>query len=131
MTLVAVPAWNWQVDSTAESSGSTRRATSVCNASTICAPTTTGSMARCGRAAWPPLPAIRMTKSSVLAQTWPGMAVIWPIGMLESLWQPNTMSQGKRSNRPSLTITSPPPPFSSAGWKMKCTVPSKLRVSAR
>ncbi len=44
---------------------------------------------------------------------------------------PNTASTGKRSNSPSSTITRPPPSFSSAGWKMKCTVPSKLRVSAK
>ena len=131
MTLVAVPAWKVQVDNTALSSGSTRRATSVCSASTICAPTTTGSMARCGRAAWPPRPVMRMVKSSVLAQTAPGTAIIWPTGRVGSLCAPNTMSHGKRSNSPSCTITSPPPPFSSAGWKMKCTAPSKLRVSAR
>ncbi len=74
---------------------------------------------------------MRILKSSVLAHTAPGTAVIWPMGMPVSLWAPNTMSQGKRSNSPSFTITSPPPPFSSAGWKMKCTVPSKFRVSAR
>ena len=32
---------------------------------------------------------------------------------------------GTFSNRPSSTMRRPPPSFSSAGWKMKCTVPSK------
>ena len=33
---------------------------------------------------------------------------------------------GNRSNRPSCTMTRPPPSFSSAGWKMKYAVPSKF-----
>ncbi|MCY1504385.1 hypothetical protein D9M68_385530 [compost metagenome] len=37
----------------------------------------------------------------------------------------------KRSIMPSLTISLPPPPPSSAGWKMTATLPAKLRVSAR
>ena len=40
-------------------------------------------------------------------------------------------SQGKRSNNPSFSISRAPPTPSSAGWKMKLTVPLKLRVSAR
>src|SRR5881394_3685209 len=36
-----------------------------------------------------------------------------------------------RSIRPSLTISRPPPPPSSAGWKITTAVPEKLRVSAR
>ena len=38
---------------------------------------------------------------------------------------------GKRSNKPSLSIAWAPPIPSSAGWKMKFTVPAKSRVSAR
>jgi hypothetical protein len=37
----------------------------------------------------------------------------------------------KRSIIPSFTISRPPPPPSSAGWKMTTAVPSKFRVSAR
>ena len=102
-----------------------------CSASTICDPTTTGSIVRCGRAAWPPRPVMWMKNRSDAAETGPATAVMVPTGREVSLCAPNTMSQGKRSNRPSCTISRPPPAFSSAGWKMKCTVPSKLRVSAR
>ena len=42
-----------------------------------------------------------------------------------------TPSQGNFWNRPSSTITRPPPRPSSAGWKMKWTVPLKLLLSAR
>ena len=51
-----------------------------------------------------------------------------PTGMPGQLCRPYTASHGKRSNRPSSTIARPPPSFSSAGWKMNCTVPSKRRV---
>ena len=37
----------------------------------------------------------------------------------------------ERSKNPSSTITRPPPSFSSAGWKMKCTLPANARVAAR
>jgi hypothetical protein len=37
----------------------------------------------------------------------------------------------KRSIMPSLTISLPPPPPSSAGWKITATEPAKFRVSAR
>ena len=37
----------------------------------------------------------------------------------------------QRSITPSCTISRPPPPPSSAGWKITTAVPSKLRVSAR
>ncbi len=127
MTLPALPAWNWVIDSTALSSGSVRRATMDCSASTMWLPTTTGSMLRCGRAAWPPWPVMRIQNRSDAAVTEPATAVIVPTGRVVSLWAPNTMSQGKRWNSPSSTMTRPPPPPSSAGWKMKWTVPSKLR----
>ena len=42
-----------------------------------------------------------------------------------------TASQGKRSNRPSAIMRSAPPPPSSAGWKISCSVPSKRPLSAR
>jgi hypothetical protein len=42
-----------------------------------------------------------------------------------------TLPMPKRSISPAFTISRPPPPPSSAGWKMTIAVPSKLRVSAR
>ncbi len=42
-----------------------------------------------------------------------------------------TASQGKRSNRPSSIMRSAPPPPSSAGWKIRCSVPSNEPCSAR
>ena len=47
------------------------------------------------------------------------------------LCMPKTSAMPKRSIMPSLTISLPPPPPSSAGWKMTATEPAKLRVSAR
>ena len=61
----------------------------------------------------------------------PGRTPKVPNGAIGQLCRPNTRGVGKRSNRPSSTMTRPPPSISSAGWKMKYTVPSKLRVSAR
>ena len=43
----------------------------------------------------------------------------------------NKLSQGKCSNKPASTIALAPPRPSSAGWKMKCTRPRKLRVCAK
>ena len=97
----------------------------------MCDPIVTGSIVWWGRAAWPPRPVMWIQNRSLAALTWPTAACIVPIGRRVSLCAPNTMSHGKRSNSPSSTMTRPPPPPSSAGWKMKWTVPSKLRVSAR
>ena len=47
------------------------------------------------------------------------------------LCMPYTSWMPKRSIMPSLTISRPPPPPSSAGWKITTAVPEKLRVSAR
>ena len=57
---------------TAESSGSTLRLAIVCNASTICAPITNGSMPRCGCAACVPRPLMRMSQRSEAASSGPG-----------------------------------------------------------
>ena len=107
------------------------RLTIVCNASTISAPTTNGSMPRCGCAAWVPCPVMRMSQRSEAASNGPALAAICPTGMPGLLCSAKTASQGNLSNRPSSTMTRPPPPPSSAGWKIRCTVPSKLRVAAR
>ena len=54
-----------------------------------------------------------------------------PTSSLGRLCMPKICSHGNFSNSPSLTIASAPPRPSSAGWKMRCTVPSKLRVAER
>ncbi len=66
----------------------------------------------------------KMSKDAIIG---PGITANSPVGMPGQLCRPYTASQGNRSNRPSSTIARPPPSFSSAGWKMKCTVPSKSR----
>ena len=60
MTLSVLPAWNMQIDTTADFSGSTLRDTIDWMLLMICAPTSTVSMPRCGRAAWPPTPSMSM-----------------------------------------------------------------------
>ena len=87
----------------------------ACNATTTCEPTSTGSMAVCGRAAWPPLPRTVIETRSAAASTVPATTAASPSGIAGSLWMPYTASHGKRRNRPSSTITLPPPPPSSAG----------------
>ncbi|MNQ14469.1 hypothetical protein D3C85_274200 [compost metagenome] len=47
------------------------------------------------------------------------------------LCRPKTASHGKRVNRPSSIIFFAPAPSSSAGWKIRCSVPRKLPASAR
>ena len=116
---------------TAESTGSILRDGIVCSVMTICAPITNGSLPRCGYAAWPPLALMRMSKRSEAASIGPARVAMWPTGMPGLLCIANTASHGNLSNSPSCTMTRPPPNPSSPGWKMKCTVPSKLRVAAR
>ena len=53
-----------------------------------------------------------------------------PAGMPGQLCMPYTASIGKRSNRPSSIMRRAPAPPSSAGWKIKYTVPSKSRCCA-
>ena len=54
-----------------------------------------------------------------------------PTSSFGRLCMPKMISQGNFWNSPSLTMASAPPRPSSAGWKIRCTVPSKLRVAAR
>ena len=116
---------------TAASSGGVWRLTIVCSASTICDATTTMSMPRCGQAAWVPRPRMVMPKLSAEASAGPGRMANSPASRFGRLCMPYTAAIGNFSNSPSRTITPAPATFSSAGWKMKCTVPSKLRASAR
>ena len=100
------------------STGSTLRATMLCSACTMAAATTIGSVPACGIAPWAPRPVMSISMFATAAMTGPTRQWNSPSGMLGQLWSPNTRSMGKRSNRPSFTIISPPPKFSSAGWKI-------------
>ena len=73
----------------------------------------------------------RMSKNAPPAIIGPARTANLPSGRPGRLCMPNTASQGNFSNRPSAIIARAPPMPSSAGWKMKFTTPSKLRVSAR
>ena len=88
-------------------------------------------MPRCGWAAWLPRPRCGCPSCRTAASSGPGRVAMWPRGRPGLLCRAKTASQGNWSNSPSSTITRPPPRPSSAGWKMKWTAPSKLRVSAR
>ena len=91
----------------------------------------TGSMPVSGRAPCAPLPVILMSNRPPPAICGPERMANLPTSSLGLLCMPKICSQGNFSNSPSLTIASAPPRPSSAGWKMKCTVPSKLRVAER
>ncbi|MNL12651.1 hypothetical protein D3C87_1335230 [compost metagenome] len=82
-------------------------------------------------AAWPPLPRIVTWNSLLDASTGPGDEAKHPTGMPGILCMPNTASIGNFWNRPSRIISRAPPPRSSAGWKIRYTVPSKFRWRAR
>ncbi len=131
MTFQVSPAWNCVTLTTAASTGFTLRLGIVCSACTSAAPATTGSIPVCGIAPCAPRPVIPISKMSNDAITGPGIAPNCPTGIPGQLCIPYTASHGNLSNRPSSTIARPPPSFSSAGWKMKWIVPSKLRVAAR
>ena len=61
----------------------------------------------------------------------PDVVFIMPTGRPGLLCMAKTRVIPKRSIMPSRTIASPPPPFSSAGWKISASRPAKLRVSVR
>ncbi len=56
MRLLLVPPWTLPTDTTATSPGGVSRDTIVCSRTMIMAASTTGSMACCGMAPWPPFP---------------------------------------------------------------------------
>src|SRR5882762_6103631 len=74
---------------------------------------------------------MRISQRSEAASNGPGRTAIRPTSIPGRLWSAKTASHGNLSNSPSSTMTRPPPPPSSAGWKIRCTVPSKFRVVAR
>ena len=103
----------------------------LCRAVTICALASRASLPTCGMAAWQPVPSITSLKRLLDAITAPVRRPMLPAGSPGQLCTPNTASTAKRSNRPSLIISAAPAPPSSAGWKMNCTMPSKLRCLDR
>ena len=107
------------------------RATIDCSAVPMWQATSTGSIDSSGRAPCAPLPVMAMSKKPPPAIAVPGAMPYLPTGMPGRLCMPYTALQGKRWNRSSCSMASAPPTPSSPGWKMKFTVPLKLRVSAR
>ena len=122
---------NEVTETTIWSMGSAFRLTMDCNAITMCDPTIVGSTVICGLAACPPSPFIVISKKSDAAKNGPALIANLPISKSGQLCMPYTSCMPKRSIKPSSHISRPPPPPSSAGWKMTTAVPSKLRVSAR
>ena len=80
MTLSVEPAWNMQIEITAECSGSTLRETIDWIWLMIWAPTSTVSTEKCGRAACPPRPSISMVRRSAAAISGPGRSANSPTG---------------------------------------------------
>ncbi len=65
---------------TAVSIGLTLRLTIDCAAVMMCPATSTGSIAACGCAPWPPRPSIVISMRSAAAIAGPGVMPIWPGG---------------------------------------------------
>src|SRR5579863_2042746 len=115
----------------AMSRGGTLRETMDCSAAPMWQATSTGSIDSSGRAPCAPLPVMLMSKKPPPAIAVPGAMPNLPTGIPGRLCMPYTALHGKRANRSSFSMASAPPTPSSPGWKMKFTVPLKLRVSAR
>jgi hypothetical protein len=88
MTLNVSPALIMHTETTADSRGSTLRAAMDCSAVTTWLATRIVSMHSCGRAAWPPLPSMVMTKRSAAAIIGPGRMANEPTGMPGMLCMP-------------------------------------------
>ena len=110
ITLIApgLPADIAQMLTTAVSSGLTLRLTIDCAAVIMCAATSTGSIAVCGWAPWPPRPSMVISMRSAAAIAGPGVMPIVPGGSPGQLCNAYTSSAGKRSNRPSSIIAFAP-----------------------
>ena len=76
-----------------------------------------------GWAAWPPTPCSVMVMFSLDAMNAPLRNSRCPGGWPGMLCMAKMASHGKRSNRPSSIILRAPPRPSSAGWKMRLSVP--------
>ena len=107
------------------------RDTIDCSAVPMWQATSTGSMPASGRAPCEPRPVTVMSKKAPPDIAVPGEMPYLPTGIPGRLCMPYTALHGKRWNSPSCSMASAPPMPSSPGWKMKFTVPLKLRVSAR
>ena len=72
--------WKVPTVTTTLDRGSILRATTDCSATTTWQPTRVVSTARCGSAAWPPLPVMVIVNSSDDAISGPGRIANWPTG---------------------------------------------------
>ncbi|MFN8537799.1 MAG: hypothetical protein U0232_10025 [Thermomicrobiales bacterium] len=106
MMLRTEPAWRLPIVTTAWRSGLTSRLTSVWSATMHCAATTIGSMQRCGPAAWPPRPRMRMLMLSGAAVIGPAQTPMLPAGMSCARWTPNAASTCGFSSTPASIIGS-------------------------
>ncbi|KAG0747725.1 hypothetical protein G6F24_015505 [Rhizopus arrhizus] len=112
-------------------SGSILRATMLCSPITMAAPATTGSAARCGTAPCPPTPSSTMVTLSEDAMVGPSRSSRWPCGWPGMLCIAKMASQGYFVNSPSSIMRLAPPRPSSAGWKIRLSVPSNSPCRAR
>jgi hypothetical protein len=109
---------------------SSSRLTIVCDAVTISAAVTIGSMPFHGVAPWLCLPCTTMRKVSELAIAPPARTATVPTGNALTTCMPKIASGLKSLNTPSLTMSVAPPSSpagapSSAGWKMNITSPGR------
>ncbi len=97
-----------------------------CIATIMCDAMTIGSMQASGMAPCPPLPITLIYNSSVLAMYMPSRKPIFPTGTFVATCWPKMLIGFGFSKTPSLIMMlAPPGAFSSAGWKINFTVPSK------
>ena len=131
MMLNVSPACTLPTVITAACCASTSRATIVCSATMMLPAADIGSRAKCGIAPWPPTPRSVIVTRSADAIAAPVRKAMSPAARPGMLWIAKIASHGKRSNRPSSIIAFAPPKFSSAGWKIRFSVPENWRVAAR
>ena len=118
-----MPPWTLPTDTTATSPGGVSRDTMVCSRTMIMAASTTGSMACCGMAPWPPFPYTVTLMLSSVAMNGPDRVLTVPAMPGSRCWAKATSGRGMRLNRPSSTMAWAPSPVSSAGWNSVTRVP--------
>jgi hypothetical protein len=118
MTLKVSPALKLHTDRTADSSGSTLRATIDCRATTTCAAASRVSTHLFGCAACRPLPSTVIVKRSAAAMIGPGRIAKWPDRMPGQVVHAVDLLHAEAFHEAVLHHASPPPPPSSAGWKI-------------
>ena len=115
ITFSAAPPRIHPTETTALSIGSMRRLTSCWSATTVCVSATIGSRARCGYAACPPAPSIRIRKLSLDAFTGPPSEVAAPHATSGCTCTATTLS--RPSSAPSSSRRRAPDGYaSSLGW---------------